>query len=461
MFVLQAETCWSAQDSQAQIAAICRELSSAGLRAGQILALRAPVSPTYLWTLLAAWSLGALVLPLNPNLPEAQLMALFKDAKVSFLVGETFKTETQAAALLPTRFLSWYRGAGLAGTEGFVSPEEQTPVSLILTSGSSGQPKLAQHAWANHLYSALGSATNIPLKADDAWLLSLPLYHVGGLAIVVRTLLAGARLCLPGPQQSLEQALHHLKPSHLSLVPTQLYRLLQNSANLEVLRACRAILLGGSALPADLLSQAHALGLAVHSSYGATEMASQITTTPPGAELELLQTAGFVLPHRELCLNAEGEILVRGHTLFMGYRTPEGLSRPLTSEGWFATRDRARWTSQGALQVLGRLDHLFISGGENIQPEEIEAAILRFPGLVQVLVVPYAHAEYGQRPLAFVAGQNWHAADLKRHLRQVLPAFKVPDYFLPWPARQVGLKPSREEFRIRGERAVREIENRF
>src|SRR5690606_17516003 len=106
-------------------------------------------------------------------------------------------------------------------------------------SGSSGTPKLAQHSWGNHVYSARGSLQYLPLAPEDSWLLSLPLFHVGGLAIVVRCWLAGAQLQVPDPEQTLAEALLMFQPTHLSLVPTQLQRLLALPELVPVLQRCK------------------------------------------------------------------------------------------------------------------------------------------------------------------------------------------------------------------------------
>ena len=129
------------------------------------------------------------------------------------------------------------------------------------------------------------------------------------------------------------------------------------------------------------MDEALARGLPIHTSYGLTEMASQVTTTPPGASPGELRTAGRVLPGREVSISGGGEILVRGETLFAGYVDGEKVDRPLDADGWFHTGDLGDLDEDGYLRVLGRSDNLFISGGENIQPEEIEEALCSLEGV--------------------------------------------------------------------------------
>ncbi|MBF2052112.1 MAG: AMP-binding protein [Candidatus Sericytochromatia bacterium] len=414
-----------------------QELRKRGIKPGDLVALHAPISPAYICSLLALWDSGCISLTLNPRQPERVKNKALSAAGAVHLLGSKLTAHSLPLPTLtqarPLRQQQW-------------APTPEQPISLIQTSGSSTQPRLAQHAWGQHAASARGSLAHIPLQSSDRWLLALPLYHVGGLAVVVRCLLAEATLLLPGPEQDLAAAIVQLKPSHLSLVATQLQRLLNTSDAelLQALRACKAILLGGSALPRRLLQRAHGLGLNLHSSYGSTEMSSQISSTRADASLESLYTAGYVLPGRELQLQPDGEIWVRGETLFQGYRSPAGLELPLQPGGWFATRDRGEWDETGQLRILGRLDQMFISGGENIQPEEIEAALLQLDGVQQAVVVPVSEPEFGQRPAAFVSAADWQPAIWQEALRQGLPGFKIPLFFRPLPAQQ-GLKPARQK----------------
>jgi O-succinylbenzoic acid--CoA ligase len=321
--------------------------------------------------------------------------------------------------------------------------------TIIFTSGSTGAPKAALHTFGNHYYSAVGSNTNIALAPEDRWLHSLPLYHVGGLSILFRCLLARAAVALPDPDQPLDDAIAGLGATHVSLVPTQLLRLLRESAALE---RVKAVLLGGGPIPAYLVDEALARGLPIHTSYGLTEMASQVTTTSPDASSEELYTAGRVLPHREVSVSGEGQILVRGETLFAGYVEGERVDRPLDAGGWFHTGDLGELDEDGYLRVRGRLDNMFVSGGENVQPEEIEEAICRLAGVEEAVVVPIEDEEFGVRPFAFVrmAEGTPDPEALSRALGVSFERFKIPVDFHAWPDEAGGMKVDRIAF---GERA--------
>ena len=335
-------------------------------------------------------------------------------------------------------------------------PEEQ-PSTIVFTSGSTGEAKGALHTYANHFYSAAGSNRNIPVGPGDRWLLSLPLYHVGGLGILFRCLLGRGTVIIPKEDVAMGEALAASGATHLSMVSTQLRRFLESAHRPASLKA---VLLGGSALPPDLIRRAHAEGLPIHTSYGLTEMASQVTTTPPGASLTDLGTSGFTLPFREVGISGEGEILVRGKTRFAGYADGDTLAAPFDEDGWFATKDLGAMDPQGRLSVRGRMDNMFISGGENVIPEEIEAALSVLPEVLQAVVVPVLDMEFGERPVAFIESErSFDEADLRDFLAEMLPRFKIPTRFFPWPRSAQGpaMKPGRAELRRIADNLMSEI----
>ena len=217
----------------------------------------------------------------------------------------------------------------------------------------------------------------------------------------------------------------------------------------------KALLLGGGSVPPDLIDEAVRRGIPVHTSYGLTEMASQVTATPPGAAPGDLRTSGRVLPWRELRCDEEGQIMVRGRTRFAGYIEEDGLVCPFDQEGWFATGDMGRLDAFGRLIVRGRMDHLLVSGGENMLPEEIEVVLGGVEGVERVVVVGVADEEYGQRPVAFVETADGviDASRLCAAAEAVLPRFMTPDAFYPWPTDFAGegLKPDRSLLRRRAE----------
>ena len=431
-----------------RIAATAVELQARGVTAGARVALSDQEPPVWAVTLFALMAVGAVAVLLPTRTAPRErdrLVALTGAVELDRLppARAPLASPPDHAAIAPAQ-------AGAAGR-----PESARPTgspaaggaariaiarraTVVFTSGSSGAPKAVVHSAANHLYNAAGSAANIPLQAGDAWLVALPLHHVAGLSILFRTLSAGACAVIAdgGSFHEADDPAVRLLPAvtHVSLVETQLRRLLQLPDWPALTRRLRAALIGGSALSPALLRQARAAGLPVCASYGCTEMASQVATTPLPAAAETFSDGAPVLPHRRVAISGEGEILLGGPTLCLGY-LQEGRIVAAGADGWFASGDLGRLDGQ-RLSVTGRRDARFISGGENIQPEEVEQALLEHPAVTAAVCVPVADAEFGSRAVAFLALRTGPCppADLEHHLNARLARFKQPVRYLPLPA---------------------------
>ena len=321
------------------------------------------------------------------------------------------------------------------------------PWTVVHTSGSTGAPKAVVHTVGHHVWSARGVNERLGLAAGDRWLLDLPLYHVGGLGVVVRCALAGATVCVPAPETPAWERVARLRPTHASFVATQLQRLLDADADLGGLRA---VLLGGSAVPADLLDRAERAGVPVCTSYGMTETTATLTATAPGDGRAARATSGRPLAYRDVRISADGEVEAGGRTVaaVLG----GGRVRPLGP--WLPTGDLGHLDADGRLVVTGRRDLQFVSGGENVRPEPIEAALAALDAVDQAVVVPVPDAEFGARPVAWVrtaSGGPPDAAALGAALRGAVPGFMVPVAFHAWDGAP-GMKPDRPALAREAER---------
>ncbi|MBD0355188.1 MAG: o-succinylbenzoate--CoA ligase [Rubrobacteraceae bacterium] len=430
-----------------RVTAVAINLDELGLGAGARVGLYLPKDERYIVLLLALLRAGCVACPLSTRTPRLGVATLLQRAACRALISEKDLPEAAHAGvpkLHPKALLE-----SISSVDD--RPRSSDPLHLLLdrhatvvfTSGSTGTPKGTLHTFGNHYFSARGSNANIALEPQDRWLHSLPLYHVGGLSILFRCLLAGASVALPEPAAPLGEAIARSRATHVSLVSTQLLRLLREEGFDP--SGLKAILLGGGPTPGYLLEEALARKLPIHTSYGLTEMASQVTATPPAASRETLRTSGRPLPHRELSISDDGEILVRGETLFAGYVEGEAIELPIDADGWFHTKDLGELDAGGYLRVRGRKDNLFISGGENVQPEEIEEALCFLEGVEEAVVVPIPDPEFGFRPAAFVrtTGGVVESRDLARALEPVLARFKIPVTFYGWPEGIEGMKVDR------------------
>ncbi|WP_049006408.1 o-succinylbenzoate--CoA ligase [Enterobacter cloacae] len=393
-----------------------------GVGEGDGVLLLAHNHPQTLTAWLALLQCGARILPVNPQLPRHLLDVLLPQMTLRFaLVLDGIYDD------LPV--LNMYEHAG----EHRVTWQPARLASMTLTSGSSGLPKAAVHTCEAHLASARGVLALMPYGDEDDWLLSLPLFHVSGQGILWRWLQAGARLTVR-EKQPLEQALQGC--THASLVPTQLWRLLNTQHHI----ALKAVLLGGAAIPVELTEEARKQGVRTFCGYGLTEFASTVCAKEADGEPDV----GGVLPGREVQV-VDGEVWIKAQSMASGYWR-DGALIPLTNEqGWFATRDRGEWHDD-RLTILGRMDNLFFSGGEGIQPESLERVIARHPQINQVFIVPLDDAEFGQRPVAVVECEpGTDITCLPDWVRDKLARFQQPVRWLVLPTelKNGGIKVSR------------------
>ncbi|MBI5415367.1 MAG: o-succinylbenzoate--CoA ligase, partial [Candidatus Omnitrophica bacterium] len=397
-------------------------------------ALNSPNTVEYIVALFALWRQRAVACLLSPRLPEGGARACLQNISCARTIAP------EEISIPGTRTNEKVRVPGYAINDA---------ADIMFTSGSSGEPKAAVHTLASHYFNALGANERIPVIPGDRWLLSLPLYHVGGLGIVWRTFLAGGTVVVPDLSADLADSLRKFNVTHVSLVPTQLHRLLSDPKNVGVLQKMKAVLIGGGPVPGALILRAIDAGLPVYVTYGLTETASQVATSNRLTK-ENPSPEARPLRYSEVCVSPDNEILVRGKTLFAGYWRNGRVDPCVDQEGWFATGDLGRLNADGSLTVLGRKDNMFISGGENIQPEEIERHLCRIDGVVQAVVVPVASDEFGARPVAFVQtkdGTRISGVEILSFLRSYLPSFKLPVHLCAWPATApTGLKPDRAYF---------------
>jgi O-succinylbenzoic acid--CoA ligase len=348
-----------------------------------------PVLPMF-ECLYALFALGIPVLPIHPRLtaPERQVLLSASGAREVIDAAELAPVAPSAAwpTVLP------------------VIPEQRA-LAFVPSSGSTGAPKLVELSRRAFRALARADAARVPPTAEDRALLCLPLSHVGGLSVVIRAL-AARRCCvvfrsssagLLGSVPELTRALIDERISVLSLVPPVLARLLRHEPTIAARAPLRALLLGGQACPPELFEEARGLQVPVLTSYGLTEMCSQVTTQlfPPSRTWSLkhgIVGAGFPLDGVQLRI-VDDLIQVRGATLFTGY---VGQPTALDESGYFATGDRGALDPDLGLFVLGRANELIISGGENVDPTEVEHALLACGGVEATCVFGVPDPEFGE-----------------------------------------------------------------
>lgn len=399
-----------------------RDALSAG---GELVAFRASESLGTLEIIYALLELQQPFLPLHARLTGEECGLLLAQLPVGAVVGSSgdgpLRLVPCEPRALPAAQRDWFRQ----------SPQ----LAALATSGSTGAPNVVLLSREAFLSSAHASAMNLGWLPGDRWLLCLPLAHIGGLSVVTRCLIARRPVVMAGephPGQSASQRLalsiEQGRASLLSLVPTQLSSLLQLEPRFELPARVRAILTGGAAASPSLLRACAERSWPVVTSYGMTEACSQVATQALGSRIEDQRGAGRPLHGLQLRIGSGGVIQLRGPTLLTGYLVGPGPA--LDADGWFATGDLGHLDEEGLLHVQGRADHVIISGGENVAPGEVEAALEGCAGVLEACVFPVSDAHWGQLVAAGLRLQPGDPdAQLQRihaELTQRLAAFKRP-----------------------------------
>jgi O-succinylbenzoic acid--CoA ligase len=303
----------------------------------------------------------------------------------------------------------------------------QAPALLIHTSGTTATPKPVTVTYGNLLWSALGSAVALGRDPADRWLSALPLSHIGGLSIVVRSAIYGTTAIVHEGFDT-ERALRAIETEDVTLVSvvaTTLARLLD--AGLRRPPRLRCALAGGGPVPPALLERAAAAGVAVSQTYGLSEAASQVTTVPvaaPPHERDAAAGAGPPLFCTRVEVGDDDEILVRGPTVAAG---------AARADGWLHTGDLGRLDAHGRLHVIGRKADTIVTGGENVAPAEIEAVLCAHPAIAEAAVLGRPDARWGEAVIALVIARDGEErpseAELRAHCAACLAGYKVPKDF--------------------------------
>jgi O-succinylbenzoic acid--CoA ligase len=389
------------EELEAEAARAARRLGARGVRRGASVAVTLPAGLDYVVQVHALMKLGAILHPLNPRLAPAELEAELDRIQPALVLTES-EHATMSEADLP-----------LLGEHDLDALH-----CRILTSGTSGRPRSIGLTYGNHLWSAVGSAFNLGVDPADRWLCCVPLYHVAGLEIVMRSVIYGTGTVVQDgfDVARVAESLERDRITLASLVTTQLVRLLEAGVDLS---GPRAILVGGGPVPIDVLEEAMGRGAAVVQTYGLTETASQVTTLAPQDARRKLGSAGRPLLTTHLRIS-DGEICVQGPVVAPGC-TDE--------DGWLHTGDLGRIDDEGFLYVEDRLGDVIVTGGENVLPAEVEEVLLRHPAVADAAAVGREDPEWQEAVEAVVVlrdGAEAEAAELREHCAESLARYKVP-----------------------------------
>ncbi len=454
-------TSWSFAELDHRVTRLARQLASIGVKADERIALLAANGLSYVTCVHALTRLGAILVPLNTRLTCDELCWQLRDVRAMLLLhDDTWATRAhEVKQELPEIHCAALEEQAYED-ELIVAQQPEAPIELrtlidldatqaiMYTSGTTGHPKGALITYGMQWWNAIGSALNLGHSGDDCWLACMPFFHIGGLSILMRSVIYGISVIIHQKFDAHEvnRAIREERVTIISVVAIMLQRMLNvldaetgnNAHGTHYPATLRCVLLGGGPAPQPLLEDCAARAIPVVQTYGLTEACSQAVTLAPEDALRKLGSAGrplapvqlrIIHDGQEVPAGESGEIFLKGPTITPGYADrPEATAKALR-DGWLATGDLGYLDSDGYLYVLDRRSDLIISGGENVYPAEIEAILLSHPAVAEAGVCGQSDAQWGQVPIAFVCLHAQHtvtSAALMEYATQRLARYKQP-----------------------------------
>ena len=416
-------------------------LNTLGISGNEYVGILSNNSPEFVVLVLSLWMTGAIPVLISNRLLESEISELLSlsGCKRIFISNE-----------LDGKYSS-------SGVQKFIFPfdnlNEKNDIQfninidsmalVIFTSGSTGKPKGVEITFANLVQSALIGNQYFGHQKNDRWLASLPFYHVGGFSIIVRTFLFGATLIFPESLdiKHLANAIKYLHPTHASFVSTQLKRLIESG--IKPNKELRQVLLGGGFIESSLIESAIEKGWNVAKSFGATETCSFVSVLTSDQFSKRRESAGKALPPNEIFILDEnknimppgetGEIVIKGNSVTKGYLNNPDETEKKFSIGLYYTGDYGFLDDNGFLYVEARRNDLIITGGENVNPVEVETELLKHPLINEVCVFSLMEQEWGQIIAAALVVKDNNTItleEIKSFLNDKLASFKHPKKIL-------------------------------
>ncbi|MBC6127544.1 o-succinylbenzoate--CoA ligase [Listeria booriae] len=414
---------------------VAGQLASFGVRDGMFVALLGKNDRDTFLMIHALQQLGAKTVFLNNRLTATEMGYQIRDAQVERCLYAADFADVMANAAGNVRAVA-FTEVMMAESSGVTQAVShfamETVASIMYTSGTTGKPKGVMQTFGNHWWSATGSMLNLGLQEGDSWLCAVPIFHISGLSILMRSVIYGIPVYLEEhfDAKRVDQFLRSGEVTIISVVTTMVQRLLDTYTK-SYHPKFRCMLLGGGPASKAILESCFAKGIPLIQSFGMTETASQIVTLPPEDALQKIGASGKPLFPAEVKISDQDEILLKGPNITAGYLHNEAATQAaFDTNGWFRTGDIGYLDQDGFLFVQERRSDLIISGGENIYPTEIEHVLLEHPTVLEVAVVAKQDDKWGEVPVAFlVTSEETSEEQLHQFCEERLAKYKIPHQF--------------------------------
>ncbi|KAF0139816.1 MAG: O-succinylbenzoic acid--CoA ligase [Stygiobacter sp.] len=427
-----------------QSLAAAEYLSSLGIKDGDNVCILSNHSYEFWIIVNALWLLGAVPVPLNTRNTIEEISWQIKHVDAKFII--TFQPTQLVSNLKFVQHISLddfdFQGNIIPNNLLHSSYYTLRSSLILFTSGSTGNPKAVVHTFKSLYESVKAMDSFFSLSSDDLWLSFLPLYHIGGFMILVRSLLSGCGVIFPNnlKHEAVIDAMAEFNPTHVSMVSTTVKRIIDDdtepNANLKY------VFLGGGPLSPEICSQAVDAGYPIVKVYGSTETCSMIAVLKSTDLYIRPDSAGFAITNeikfniKDEGANTEdtngstlGEVLISSPTLFKEYYNDQQSTQTKIVDGFYHTGDYGCLDEEGFLYIESRREDIIITGGENVSAKEVEEALLSFSGIQDKFVFGLENENWGQIVCAAIVCRNLSESEIKSQLKEKLAGFKIPKKF--------------------------------
>ncbi|MBD7943416.1 o-succinylbenzoate--CoA ligase [Psychrobacillus sp. Sa2BUA9] len=421
---------WTFSQLKQEAIDFAEKLHMLGINKGMRIAILASSNPQLVTVLHGCMQLGCELVMLNERLTEEELLYQLNDSQPDVLLVDGLNR-----SLMYVNRLSFDEIIAAPNKPIKIDSEwsKDRTITIMYTSGTTGNPKGVRQTLENHVMSATGSALNLGVHPNDCWLCAMPLFHISGFSILMRSVLYGMTVSLHtkfNAEKATEEILNGTV-TRMSVVAVTLERIISvlEERNLAIPDTFQSMLVGGGPVPLNYLERAIARNIPVLQTYGMTETSSQTTTLSSEDAIRKLGSAGKPLFFADIRISGEkekGEICIKGPHVTKGYVGAASSKNPQV-DGWLHTGDIGYIDDEGYLYVVDRRSDLIISGGENIYPAEVEQAIVKHKAVKEAGVTGIKDDTWGQVPIAFVVlkGQVTEE-ELKSFMKTQLATYKQP-----------------------------------
>jgi len=415
-----------------------KHLRKSGIAPGDLVAILSDNSPDFVVSILALWMIEAIPVPINIKLSASEIEEQLKILECKFVLAEySLKEKISFAGINKININLLYLTSDSFDVD-FRYNETRTAI-IMFTSGSSGKPKAVELSFSNLIQSAKIGNKYLKQTKEDRWLASLPFYHIGGFSIIFRALIFGTEIILPNnlKLQSIIQTINQLKPTLISLVSSQMSELLKN--NIHPDDELSHVLLGGGFIDSNLMREALHKGWNVSKVYGSTETSSFVTVLSPDEFKVKPESVGKPIPPNEIIIydenrnelpnNTEGEIAIKSPAVMKGYLKDDTATKNKLFNGVYLTGDIGYKDPEGYIHVVNRRSDLIVTGGENVNPAELEEMIMKFSKVKEVCVFGIDDVTWGQKIAAVIVSQTsekFEIEELEDFLKNKIASFKIP-----------------------------------